>query len=270
MTTNFPKFVSYSDFKVENVVLMNYKLTQQGSKTVSIMYYYDEADKAAGRKLPLKILSPADLKTWGVGIYEGNANVNVPIDDSFPAEFKAVFENLDDKIVNHVFENSKVFFGAQKSMEIVKEFFSKTIRYTLDKNTGNVKHTFLKFKCPAYDGRFQFTVYDDDDQLIFPVDGQFSPESAIPKNSRGQFIFSVPSVWVTNGKFGYTTKIVQFKVKPAEESWTKACLIPKSVKAGGVLKENLSQVNDSEDEEEDFGVESENYNDPENISKCSI
>jgi hypothetical protein len=248
-------WIDCDNFDINNVVFEEIKVSEKGGKSIGIKYWY--TDPATGRKvskpMPLKILL-SNMKTWGATVFDDAWSMNCPISDQ--ASLLSLFESIDAKVIDFVQEKSKQLFGAVKGRAIIQEFMTKTVRNSIDKNTGDVKNSFLKVKLARFDDQWNFLVCDENQNRIFTKDSRGTPDSVIPK-ADCDMIVSVPSIWVISNKCGYSIKLVQMTVFPTEKrvSLYDDCVIPKrrSVKAAAATVDTDEEDND----EEDFGVRGE-------------
>jgi len=224
------------------------------SKSVGIRYLYtDENGAKSVKPLPLKIMLP-EMKTWGASessFNPGDWSMSMQITESTPVEVVAIFEALDNRIVDYVFEKSKQLLGNQKSKEIIKEFMTQTVRPSVDKVTGETKSNNFKVKLTHYDEKWGFFVCNENHETIFNRDSTGTPDTVIPKYSMCDVLVSVPSIWVSSNKFGYTLRLVQIVVAPGEKkiSLYDTCVLPKRAP-----RQSRPQISDDLDEEEEFGL----------------
>lgn len=245
-------WVSYEKFDINDLVFDEIRISDKGSKSVGIKYHYTEVDKngvsrRSPKPGPLKILLP-ELKTWGASVYLSEWSMNCPLSSETAGPLEALFSLIDERVIDYVYEKSKALLGTQKSKEIVREFMTKTVKSSLDKRTSEVKENFIKIKLASYDNKWNFLVCNEDGEAIFNRDSRETPDVAIPKHAMCDTIVSLPSIWVSTNKFGYSIKLVQAGITPTEKkvSLYDECVLPRR-KAARVTKAEVDDDDDDED-----------------------
>lgn len=259
-------YVKFNDFNIDNVIIHPMKQYPSGAKYFPIEYAMTEEDKEKGNYVPLNILSPEKMLHWGIKRFdsEDDWTLSVPLIEGVPAEFQQVFAQIDEKIKAFAFENSQSFFGAKKSKEVVNEFFSLTLKDVKDKRTGEVTKQKVCFKIPmSKSGEFKMLLCDEKKKPIFPpsatgksadmVDSKETPDGHLPPKSRIKFIFNIPSVWISNGRYGYSKKFQQGIVYAPEQSMLSSCVIADSDEEDNAA---LSDDDDEDDFNTSFGIRS--------------
>lgn len=111
-------YVNYTDFNIEDVRFDEIRVMENKSKSVGIRYLYtDENGVKSVKPLPLKIMLP-EMKTWGASessFNPGDWSMSMQITESTPVEVVAIFEALDNRIVDYVFENQNSSSATRKA-----------------------------------------------------------------------------------------------------------------------------------------------------------
>lgn len=263
-STKTPKYVKFDEFNIDNVIIQPMKQYPNGGKYFPVMYAYTEEDKEKEFYHPLQILSPSNLSHWGMRDYEGNGSwsFSVPIFETVPPQFVEVFEQLDSKVKDYAFQCSEQFFGKKNSKEVAEAFFVETLKPVKDKITGAVKRHVLSFKVPYSKGQFKILLCNEKKRPVFPnnttadrlgTDNEDTPDKYLKKNSTVKFVFSIPSIYITNSRYGYSKKFTQGIISSPEPTMLEACVIDDSDK----------EEDEAEEEDEDdlggdvFGIRSD-------------
>ena len=154
---------------------------------------------------------PFGLKDW-------EKKQNYTLDLSFKGresdpKVKAFFDKineLDEKLISDCVANGVTWLKKPiSSKEVASIVYTKQIRYTKDK-TGAVDERFpptFKVKVPFKDGEFIPDVYDSSRNLIDLNDVE-------TKGSTIVAIIQCMGLWVADGKFGCSWKIMQMRIVP--------------------------------------------------------
>ena len=164
--------------------------------------------------------SPFGMSSW---TNDDNGNTKYWIDLSFrdienrvPLQvFKKLIEDIDEKVIQHAFDNSNIFFKKKyTNIDIVREFFTNSIKYPKDKETGEITDKWpptFKVTLPQRDGEFNFEAYNKKKESINLKDIQ-------TKGSKMTTLIKCGGIWIAGGnKFGITWKVVQILVVPYEK-----------------------------------------------------
>ena len=198
------------------------KVNPNGRKSVGIL------NKTA--KSGLLIQTPL-MKTWGVNEYpdeKGGASsydfvLQYPIDElNNPdcVEFLKNMQALEQKIKDDAIENCKEWLNKSKaSPDAIDALWSPMLKYPKDKDTGEPDYSrkpTLKIKIPYWEDSFNVELYDEKEQSIFPNDNGITISELITKGSHIATLIQCGGIWIANGKFGVTWRLVQAVVKPRE------------------------------------------------------
>ena len=134
------------------------------------------------------------------------------IEERIPLQvFKKLIEDIDEKVIQHAFENSNEFFKKKyTNIEVVRALFTSSIRYPKDKETGEIITKWpptYKVNCPLRDGEFSFGAYDKKKNTI-------KLKEISTKGSKMTTLVQCGGIWIAGGKFGITWRVVQIQVVP--------------------------------------------------------
>ena len=266
-TFNAEKDFTYTKVKVNN-----------GRKSVGILN--KDSMKQLHMSTPLML-------TWGVNEYvdEKSGTKTYDMALQFPKEeynsdacvaFLKNMQAFEEKIKADAIVNSRDWLGKTTvSSAVIDALWSPMLKYPKDKETNEPDYSrppTLKIKIPYWEGDFKnIEIYDAEKKLLFPSDSNDSEadiKSLITKASNVATLVYCGGIWVANGKFGVTWKLFQAVVKPTVTLSGK-CQIELSLDDKEKLekqvdsdennvesKANVTQTNDTDDEEEDAVVTS--------------
>jgi len=134
------------------------------------------------------------------------------IEDRIPLQvFKKLIEDIDEKVIQHAFDNSNEFFKKKySSIEVVRALFTNSIRYPKDKETGEIITKWpptFKITLPQRDGEFSFEAYDKKKNSV-------NLKEISTKGSKMTTLIQCGGIWIAGGKFGITWRAVQIQVIP--------------------------------------------------------
>ena len=167
--------------------------------------------------------------TWGAQEYTDPASgkVSYSMSIQFPSEgyttpqterWLANMMDMEEVVLTWVMSNwKKLFNKATPSREVAEALYSRSLKYSKDKDTGEVNMTkapTLKVKLGYWDGKFDFEIYSPDSKLIYSQETHphTSPLELIPKASQSAVIVQCGGIWFAGGKFGVTWKLIQCRL----------------------------------------------------------
>lgn len=211
-----------SDFSTQDVSFGKPRANKAGGKSVQIMSVH--SGQALNLTTPLML-------TWGANENVDDASgrrwydmsLQFPNPDFATDSATAFLENL--KALEAHIKNlactscAKDWFNKQKqSPEVVDALFTPILRYPKDPVSGEPDTTrapTLRVKLDFWDNAFNAELYDVNDRLLFPSeDPQVTPLTLIGKGSHVATVLKCGGVWLANGKFGVTWRLVQAVVQP--------------------------------------------------------
>lgn len=200
--------------------------------------------------------------TWGAQEYTDPASgkVSYSMSIQFPSEgyttpqterWLANMMDMEEVVLTWVMSNwKKLFNKPTPSREVAEALYSRSLKYSKDKETGEVNMTkapTLKVKLGYWDGKFDCEIYSPDGKLIYSQETHphSSPLELIPKASQSAVIVQCGGIWFAGGKFGVTWKLIQAVVKP-KPTMKGRCLIALTPEDRTVIS---AQQLDPEDED---------------------
>jgi hypothetical protein len=159
-------------------------------------------------------------------------------------EFKAVLEQLDELMINEGVKNSKAWFKADLNKEVIKAFYTPTLKYSKDKE-GNVLSypPNMKVKLPKKNGEWDTKFYD---LKGTPYKG-VPVEDLIVKGTQITAIIECGGVWFAGSKFGLTWRAKQIAIHKLPEKMNDFAF-----KGLGSAPAPAPQEEDEEDEKEEI------------------
>jgi hypothetical protein len=142
---------------------------------------------------------------------------------------QSMMAEMEEKIINDAFTNSRDWFGKKySSLEVVKEFWTPMLKFPKNKDDGSYDTTrapTIKVKLPFWDGQAKFDLFDLKSTQIFPNEGGPGPDELVQKGSNVCCTLLCGGVWITGSKFGVTWKLSQAAVKPPETFEKGKCYV---------------------------------------------
>ena len=242
-----------TQLNVNNLMYTAPKATAQGAKCINIL---NKATKSG-----LRISTPLML-TWGASDFvddKGVSNGRYDMSLQFPGEeyktedttsFLNNMLALENKIKADALTYSKDWFGKQyKSADILEELFSPMLKYPKIKGTKESdfsKQPTLKIKVPEWEGVWRSEIYDEDGNKLYPSieNPGVTPLDYLKKGTNVACLIQFAGIWIVNGKFSASWKLVQAVVQKPRASLQGQCFI--KLKASDKEKLKSQQVVDDE------------------------
>ena len=129
-------------------------------------------------------------------------------------QFMDTMTALDEFMVSEAVKNSKAWFKADLSRDVIKAFYTPLVKYSKDKE-GNVLSypPNIKLKLPKNNGEFEAKFYDVNGT---PYKG-IPVEDLLVKGVQVTAIMECTGVWFAGSKFGLTWKAKQIAVHKLPE-----------------------------------------------------
>jgi len=232
-----------SNFNVKNITISAPKLLQSGARQAYLNY--------AGERLVMQTAVAMSVP-FGLNCADKFGPPQYSVDLSFRGleqrpevkEFMDTIQKLDDALLQEGVKNSKAWFKSGLSMDVVKAFYTPTLKYSKDKD-GNVLSypPTIKLKLRKMNDQFETKFYDlnSNPYKNVPV------EDLLVKGVQVTAIIECAGVWFAGSKFGLTWRAVQIAIHKLPERMGDFAF-----KGLGSSKALLQQVEDvEEDDEED-------------------
>ena len=205
----------------EHLIFTKPKVNASGGKSIGILN--------SQTRRSLMVSTPLMLN-WGVNVYENqNGNGNTySLSLQFPRkefsndkveEFLKMIKDMEEKVCESAFQNSKEWFGKAQSKEVIQAFWNPILKYPKDPNTNEPDPTrdpTMKVKLATWEGEFKFELYDVNNVMLIPNSDGKGPEEFIQKASNIACILQCGGLWFANGNFGVSWRLYQGVVKPTE------------------------------------------------------
>jgi len=201
------------DFSVKDVTFGAPKALDNGGRNIPIYY--------KGRALSVQL--PVMRAPFGLGQWPREVTEGVPVKYDISVQFSKLdtsdmmkaayrlFSDLDAACVEKGFSDSMALFKKKAtSRELVQELYTSTIRFSKDKNTGEINTNYeptINLKLPFRDGHFQFPCYNNAQEEI-------DLRSVQVKGAKVMLIVQCSGIWVAGPKFGCSWKVKQMQISP--------------------------------------------------------
>ena len=202
-----------SNFSSKVITLSAPKTLQSGAKQAYLNYN--------GERLVMQT-AVAMAVPFGLNTFQSQNGLEYSVDLSFRgqdnrpeiAEFKKVLEQMDALMIEEGVKNSKAWFKADLSKEVIKAFYTPTLKYSKDKE-GNVSSypPNIKVKLPKRNGDFDTKFYDLNGT---PYKG-IPVEDLLVKGIQVTAIIECGGVWFAGSKFGLTWRAKQIAIHKLPE-----------------------------------------------------
>jgi Family of unknown function (DUF5871) len=231
------------------------KMLDSGAKMVN--FEYD------GRR-NLLTQTASMVLPYGLNVYDKAGPVSYSVDVSFRGleenpklqAFHDMLTAFDSAIIAAAEKNSSAWFGKKHSLEVIKAFYTPSIKISLDRD-GKPKPypPTLKIKLPKENGAFKTQFYDENKQRIENA----TVEDLLVKGARGTFLIKCTGLWFAGSKFGASWKAEQVRMESIPQG-LRGCAIMDDdedsapVAAAPVRRAapaNRFAVADDEDDDED-------------------
>ena len=232
-----------SNFNVKNITISAPKLLQSGARQAYLNY--------AGERLVMQTAVAMSVP-FGLNCADKFGPPQYSVDLSFRGyeqrpevkEFMDTIQKLDDALLQEGVKNSKAWFKSNLTMDVVKAFYTPTLKYSKDKD-GNVLSypPTIKLKLRKMNDQFETKFYDlnSNPYKNVPV------EDLLVKGVQVTAIIECAGVWFAGSKFGLTWRAVQIAIHKLPERMGDFAF-----KGLGSSKAALQQqVEDVEEDEED-------------------
>lgn len=205
--------VKISEFNTSNVTFSPVKALDSGGKQAYLSY--------KGGKLTMQV-GPLTLP-YGMNVFDKAGPIKYSMDMSLRgydenAKIKQIYDALaalDDYMIDQGVKNSRAWFKADLTRDVVKAFYTPCVKWAKDAE-GNVKPYPPTFKVNLRknNDKFEVNVYDDKRR---PYDG-VPLEDLLVKGAVTTTLVQCTSVWFAGSKFGLSWKALQIRMDKVPES----------------------------------------------------
>jgi hypothetical protein len=234
-----------ANFNVKNITISAPKLLQSGARQAYLNY--------AGERLVMQTALAMSVP-FGLNTADKFGPPQFSVDLSFRGveqrpevkEFMDTIQQLDEALLQEGVKNSKSWFKSNLTMDVVKAFYTPTLKYSKDKD-GNVLSypPTIKLKLRKMNDQFETKFYDlkSNPYKDVPV------EDLLVKGVQVTAIIECAGVWFAGSKFGLTWRAVQIAIHKLPEKMGDFAF--KGLSSSAALQHQVEDVEEDEDQNED-------------------
>lgn len=156
-------------------------------------------------------------KSGGAAKYSINLALRGYLENPKVKAFYAALTQLDEFMVDEAVKNSKTWFKGEMSREVVKAFYTPSVKFGRDKE-GNLRpyppDVKLSLRKQRNSEEFECNIYDAksaSDPHAKPLRG-IPIEELLPRRVELTGLMECSGVWFAGGKFGLTWKATQMRI----------------------------------------------------------
>ena len=210
--------VSPKNFNCANIVITPLRSLDSGAKQAYVNYAYDVNTR---KNLSVQISTlpvPYGMNTFdkaGPPKYSVDLSLRGYDENPKVKQVYEMFTALDEYMIDQGVANSKAWFKAPLTRDVVKAFYTPLVRWSKDAE-GNVKPypPTLKVQLKQRDGKFDVTLFDENKNELkgVPLD------ELLVKGSQVTSVIQCTSLWFAGSKFGLSWKAVQIRMDKMPDS----------------------------------------------------
>lgn len=210
--------VKINDFSVSNLSIGQVKSLESGGKMASLFYKYGDNSSSTLTTQVGSLSLPYGMNTFDkAGPVKYSMDLSLRGYDENPTT-KAIYEAfsaLDNWMIDQGVKNSKAWFKADLSRDVVKAFYTPMVKVAKDQD-GNPKPypPTIKINLKKQNDQFDVKVYDDQKR---PYEG-VPLEDLLVKGAMLTTLIQCTSVWFAGSKFGLSWKAKQIRMDRVPES----------------------------------------------------
>jgi hypothetical protein len=203
-----------SSFSTKNITISTPKQLPSGAKQAYLNY--------GGERLVMQTAVAMSVP-FGLNVADKYGPAEYSVEVSFRQseqrpeikEFMNVIAQLDDHLVNEGVKNSLAWFRDDMPKEVVKKFYTPSLKYSKDKETGKQLDypPNLKLKLRKINNEFETKFYDLNGT---PYKG-VPVEDLLVKGVQVTAIIECAGVWFAGSKFGLTWRAKQIAIHKLPE-----------------------------------------------------
>lgn len=205
--------VKINEFATEKLTLGQVKVMESGGKMCSLNY--------AGGKLMTQVGSL--VLPYGMNVFDKAGPIKYSMDLSLRgheenSKIKSIydaFHSLDEWMIDQGVKNSKAWFKADLTRDVVKAFYTPMVKVAKDAD-GNPKPypPTIKVNLRKMDDKFEVNVFDDKKR---PYEG-VPLQDLLVKGAYLTTLIHCTSVWFAGSKFGLSWKALQIRMDSVPDS----------------------------------------------------
>lgn len=213
--------VSTSNFNPTNITFSEPRNLDSGGKSVWMNYTYD-----ANTRKNLTVQIGSLLLPFGMNIFDkqGPQAVKYSVDVSLRGyednpKVKAIydmFSALDEYMIDQGVANSKKWFKSSLTRDVVKAFYTPTLRWGKDAN-GDINRAYpptIKLQLRKREGKFDVELYDEHREEM----KGHRLEDVLVKGAQVTCLIQCTSVWFAGSKYGLSWKPLQIRMDKIPDS----------------------------------------------------
>lgn len=210
--------VSVKNFNPTNISFAPLKRLDSGGSQVYMNYNYD-----ASTRKNLTVQVGTLPVPYGLNVFDKAGPIKYSVDISLRGyddnpKVKQVFDfftSLDEFMIDQGVANSKQWFKASLTRDVVKAFYTPTVRWAKDAE-GNVKPypPTVKLQLRQREGKFDVELYDENRNELKGV----RLEDVLVKGAQVTALIQATSVWFAGSKFGISWKALQIRMDKIPDS----------------------------------------------------
>ena len=200
----------------------------------NIKFISSQLGKALHLNLPKMVqYGIADYVNKDTGVHDGKFKMSCKVNSPELVEKLNAFK---EQLIDDAVKNSQAWFGGNKP--ISREIAEYNLKFALDypkvgpndKTPDTSKDPYFKLNISYYrDSGWDIQVFDQNRLRLFPSDEHDSPIDLVTKGSLVNLFIQCNTIWIVDGKWGPTFKVVQCMVYPQESvNYRDTCMIPGS------------------------------------------
>jgi hypothetical protein len=230
-----------SSFTSKNITISTPKQLPSGAKQAYLNY--------GGERLVMQTAVAMSVP-FGLNVADKYGPAEYSVELSFRGneqrpeikEFMNVISQIDDHLVNEGVKNSIAWFRDDMPKEVVKKFYTPSLKYSKDKETGKQLDypPNLKLKLRRVNNDFETKFYDINGN---PYKG-IPVEDLLVKGVQVTAIIECAGVWFAGSKFGLTWRAKQIAIHKLPEK-----IADFAFKGLGSVKPPVEDVEDEEQEQ---------------------
>ena len=227
-----PKILSVENWDVNAIKYFPPKPSNGGGKNVK--FISTQLNKNLSINLPKTVqYGINDYMNKDTGVHDGKFKMSLKLTNQELVDKLLAFK---EQLIDDAVKNSQSWFGGGKP--ILREIAEYNLKFALsypavsntDKTPDTSKSPYFKLSVPYYrDSGWDVLIFDQNKQRIYPNhnDTEVSPIELVPSGAEVCAFIQCSSIWIVDGKWGPTFKLIQCLVYPKEEyNYRDTCMIP--------------------------------------------
>jgi hypothetical protein len=223
--------VNAKDFSpAANMIYGKPKINSKGGKSITITN--SKTRRSLMIHTPMMLTYGVNKRTNDDGSISYDMSIQLPREEFATAEtrdLQTMMSEMEEKIINDAFANSRDWFGKKySSLEVIKEFWTPMLKFPKNKDDGSYDTTrapTIKVKLPFWDGQAKFDLFDLKTTQIYPNETGQGPDELVQKGCNVCCTLLCGGIWITGSKFGVTWKLSQAAVKTPETFEKGKCYV---------------------------------------------